>query len=71
MTTHEQATPDHTGDPLELLTVDEVAAMFKVKRNFVYDQVENGFLPVVRFKRHLRFRRSELEAFLQRQSSAP
>jgi len=56
-------------DPQELLTVDELAAMWKVKKNFVYDQVENGFLPVVRFKRHLRFRRGDLETFLERQTA--
>ena len=56
-------------DPLDLLTVDDVTRLFKVTRNFVYDQVENGFLPVIRFKRHLRFRRGDLELFLQRQAA--
>jgi len=51
---------------LELLTVDDVAGLFKVKRGWVYDQVEAGTLPAVRLpgSRLLRFRQSDLDAYL-------
>ena len=57
--------PPEPADPEELLTVEEVCAWFKVKKNWVYDEVEAGRLPHLRLgRRHLRFRRSELEAYL-------
>lgn len=51
---------------LELLTVEDVAVLFKVKRGWIYDQVEAGALPAVRLpgSRLLRFRRCDLDAYL-------
>lgn len=49
-----------TIDPLDLLTVDDVCRLLKVKRSWVYDAAERGDLPVVRLGRQLRFRRSDL-----------
>ena len=49
-----------TIDPLDLLTVDDVCRLLKVKRSWVYDAAERGDLPVVRLGRQLRFRRTDL-----------
>ncbi len=51
-------------DPLELLTPDDVTALLKVKKSWLYDVVERGDLPCVRLGRSLRFRRLDLEAFI-------
>lgn len=53
---------------LQLLTVDEVAALFRMTRRAVYAAVERGQLPGVvrlgRSGRALRFRRARLLEFL-------
>ena len=56
-------------DPQELLTVDELAAMWKVSKHFVYRQAADGFIPAIKFKKYLRFRRGDLETFLERQTA--
>jgi excisionase family DNA binding protein len=53
-----------TPDPLELLTVDDVCGLLKVRKSWLYDAVERGDLPVVRLGRHLRFRRDDLASLL-------
>ncbi|MBS2031607.1 MAG: helix-turn-helix domain-containing protein [Deltaproteobacteria bacterium] len=62
------------GGELELLTVDEVAALFKMTRRAVYAAVERGHLPgVVRLggaRRSIRFRRARLIEFLRENSVA-
>ena len=56
----------------ELLTVDEVCAWFKVSKDWVYDEVEAGRLPHVRLgRRHLRFRRSDLDWYIGANSVRP
>jgi excisionase family DNA binding protein len=50
---------------LELLTVADVCALFKVTKDWVYDEVEAGRLPSLRLgRKHLRFRRRDLEEYL-------
>lgn len=62
--------PEDVDEPL--LTVEDVAAWFRVHRSWVYDEVEAGRLPFVRLGRqHLRFRRAELQQFLQARSRQP
>ena len=53
----------------ELLTPDEVCAYLKIKKDWLYDQVEAGHFPCVRVGRQLRFRRSQLIGFLDARSS--
>ena len=53
-------------DHLELLTVDDLVQLLKVRKSWVYDEVESGRLPALRLGRQLRFRPSEIEAFLAR-----
>jgi excisionase family DNA binding protein len=50
---------------LELLTVVDVCELFKVTRDWVYDEVEAGRMPSLRLgRKHLRFRRRDLEEYL-------
>ncbi len=52
-------------DALELLTPEELAGLLKVKLSWIYDQVEAGRLPVLRLNRRLRFRRVDVDLFLE------
>ena len=55
--------PRSAGD--QLLHVDDVSRWFAVTRDWVYDEVEAGRLPFIALgRKHLRFRREELEAHL-------
>jgi excisionase family DNA binding protein len=58
-------TEPSNGAGLDLLTVADVCALFKVTKDWVYDEVEAGRLPHVKLgRKHLRFRRTELENYL-------
>jgi excisionase family DNA binding protein len=68
----ERADP-RTGDDEEdidqLLTVDDVSAWFQVTKGWVYDEVEARRLPHLRLgRKHLRFRRPQLEQYLDTRS---
>ena len=56
-----------TGD---LLTVKEVAAMLRVPNSWIYGHTsgEGERIPFLKVGRHLRFRRSEIEQWLQSRS---
>lgn len=49
-----------------LLTVKDVAAMFSVRPSWVYTQVANNGIPCVHVGRYVRFVRSDLLAWLQK-----
>lgn len=51
-------------DPLQLLTVHEVADIMQVKTSWIYDQVQAHQFPVIRLGRQLRFRRGDLDKWL-------
>lgn len=51
-------------DTLELLTVDDLAGLLKVKKSWIYDQVERGDLPALKLGAHVRFQRQRIEAYL-------
>jgi excisionase family DNA binding protein len=55
---------------LELLTPDDLCALLKVKKSWVYDEVEAGRLEVVRLGKQLRFRPSELARYLDERAKA-
>jgi excisionase family DNA binding protein len=60
----------------DLLDVDELAALLKVPPSFVYDKcrrAERNPLPFLRCGKFLRFRRSDVEAWLElrRQGGRP
>jgi excisionase family DNA binding protein len=47
-----------------LLTADEVAQILRVPRSWVYSHSSD--LPVIRLGRYVRFRRSEINGFLEK-----
>ena len=49
---------------LDLLTPDDVCALLKVKKSWLYDTVESGALEAVRLGKQLRFRPSALARYL-------
>ena len=53
-------------DPLSLLDADDVCGLWKVKKSWLYDAVEAGDIPVIRFGRQLWFRRSDIAAYIDR-----
>ena len=57
-----------TTDPLDLLTVDDVCRLLKVKRSWVYDAAERGDIPAVRLGRQLRFRRTDIAQLVGNES---
>lgn len=63
------AEPPMLGDPLDLLTPDALCTLLKVRRSWLYDAVEAGTLPALRLGRQLRFRRLDVVAFIDAQTS--
>jgi excisionase family DNA binding protein len=49
---------------LDLLTPDDVCALLKVKKSWLYNAVENGSLEAIRLGKQLRFRPSALIRYL-------
>ena len=49
----------------ELLTPEEVCQLLKVKRSYLYDLTHRNQIPHLKLGRHLRFRRRELESWLE------
>ena len=64
--------PDPLVDPhwdLDLLTPDDVCALLKVKKSWLYDAVENGAVEAIRLGKQLRFRPSALMRYLDEHAS--
>lgn len=64
------------GEPLSgpsepLLTAVEVAAYLNVSRITIYDWAQKGKIPAFRLGHHWRFRRSEIERWLDENRHAP
>lgn len=59
--------PTVANQPERLLTINEVAAWLGVSKAWVYDHAtrKKPFLPCVRFGELTRFRRAEIEGFIQ------
>lgn len=55
----------------ELMTPVEVAGFLRKSRSWVYAACERGEVPHVRIGRDLRFRRAELERWLEAQARKP
>jgi len=57
----------HSTDPDRLLTINDVAEWLGVSKAWVYDHVtrKKPFLPCVRLGEITRFRRTEIETFIQ------
>jgi len=54
---------------LHLLTADDVCALLKVKKSWLYDTVESGAIPAIRLGRQLRFRPSDIAAYIEQVAS--
>jgi excisionase family DNA binding protein len=54
---------------LDLLTPDDVCALLKVKKSWLYDTVENGALEAIRLGKQLRFCPSALLRYLEERAS--
>jgi len=62
-----QANGDGVSDDQILLTVDELAAILRVPKSWIYSHQDQ--LPTVRLGRYVRFKRSEIESFLDQQKA--
>jgi excisionase family DNA binding protein len=61
--------PDPAHSPhwdLDLLTPDDVCALLKVKKSWLYDAVEDGAIETIRLGKQLRFRPSALLRYLDK-----
>lgn len=65
-----QARRQHGWTDLDLLTPDDVCALLKVRRSWLYDAVESGAIEAIRLGKQLRFRPSALARYLDA-STAP
>jgi excisionase family DNA binding protein len=54
---------------LDLLTPDDVCALLKVKKSWLYDAVESGALEAIRLGKQLRFRPSALIRYLEKRAN--
>jgi excisionase family DNA binding protein len=54
---------------LDLLTPDDVCALLKVKKSWLYDAVEDGSIETIRLGKQLRFRPSALVRYLEERAS--
>ena len=55
---------------LDLLTPDDVCTLLKVKKSWIYDEVEAGRLDALRLGKQLRFRPSDLARYLDGRAKA-
>jgi excisionase family DNA binding protein len=51
---------------LDLLTPDDVCALLKVKKSWLYDAVEDGSIETIRLGKQLRFRPSAIVRYLEK-----
>lgn len=56
--------------PEQLLTLHDVVRILQVKPSWVYDAVEGNRLPAVKIGRFLRFRLEDIQAFIERHTTA-
>jgi excisionase family DNA binding protein len=49
---------------LGLLTPNQLCELLQVRKSWVYDQVEQGKLPCLRLGKQLRFRRGDIDRYL-------
>jgi len=55
----------------EILTVLEVAALLKVADKTVYTMAQKGEIPAFKVRGQWRFRRVDIDAWIQAQTTAP
>ena len=50
-----------------LMTVDELADYLRFQKSMIYNYIKSGYLPVYRIAGQWRFRRSDIEEWLEQQ----
>lgn len=50
---------------LRLLNADHVCRLLQVKKSWLYDAVEGGDIPVIRLGKQLRFRPTDIAAYIE------
>lgn len=50
---------------MELLTPDEVTKILKITKRTLYYYTKAGIIPFVRLRRRIRFRKADIEEFIQ------
>lgn len=50
---------------MNLLDANDVCTLLKVKKSWLYDEVEKGHIKALRLGRQLRFRPSDIEEYLE------
>lgn len=60
-----------TGSADEILTLDELCAWLKLKKDYVYHLTCQQAIPHLKIGRQLRFRRSEIEDWLTTRAHQP
>jgi excisionase family DNA binding protein len=54
--------------PAELLTIDEVAALLRVPKFWIYERTRNGAIPHLKLGKYLRFPLADLLQWVDAQS---
>jgi excisionase family DNA binding protein len=54
---------------LDLFTPDDVCALLKVKKSWLYDAVEDGSIETIRLGKQLRFRPSAILRYLEQRAN--
>lgn len=72
-----ESTMDHNTPEIQaasgekLLTASELEAWLEIDRKTVYTYVQRGLIPYIKIQSNVRFRRSEIEDWLETQSYRP
>lgn len=66
----DDTTPPDLFDGDHWLTPDELSGWLKLTKDWLYDQVQAGRLPCHKFGRQIRFRHSEIQAWLRERRPA-
>jgi len=55
----------------EMLTARDLEALLQIDRKTIYSYVQRGLIPYVRIQSNLRFRRTEIEGWIEKHSYRP
>ena len=70
--TMDHSTPEnHAASGEKLLTASELEAWLDIDRKTVYTYVQRGLIPYIKIQSNVRFRRSEIEGWLETHSYRP
>jgi excisionase family DNA binding protein len=55
----------------EMLTARDLEALLQIDRKTIYSYAQRGLIPYVRIQSNLRFRRTEIEGWIEKHSYRP